>query len=261
MKNKGSKLLWYVAFLLLLLIAAANAQMVPCQGIERVQGYKVLLDEIKFSPTAATASEEQRLMRILLFDLENQLLAGEEEGGPGWVVIPCLGRLPDGESSFPDLSIDGLNRRDVVLEIWGQVFTTKDVFLNYVLISIPKDPTVNRFLVKRYKPNIESADELVDWLAGLNELSGYALVTRAIRQMTLGRSAYDQAKRDLEKGDALLTKAFGATPDNNQALLLKFVRKRKCEVLRLARSDQSYNGVLKAIPLAQITKLCPEVTQ
>jgi hypothetical protein len=251
-----------LALVLLASACCAQAQLVPCPGVDTVTGYKVLLDEIKFSSPGASP-DDQRLMRLLGFHLRNRLETIDSDQGPGWILVRCRGRFPEDSNQFSQLTVSGLVNRDVVLEIWGEIArsTTTDVFINYALLPVPS-ASLTPFFQRRYRPkSITSPDDLMEWLSNINELSGYALVTRAVRVTALkGATGYDQAKRDLEKAGGMLAEAFGPAPDASQKRLLQFVRKKKCDLLQQARSDAAYSGVLKALPPERVASECAGVT-
>ncbi|HEV8239913.1 MAG TPA: hypothetical protein VGS57_11145 [Thermoanaerobaculia bacterium] len=201
-------------------------------------------------------------MALLKFQLRNLFDRLDNGQSSRLKLIRCAGRSPDGESSFPPMIAQDLVNRDVVLEIWGEVFPASAgnqlVFLNYAMLPLPAS-TAGRFLQRQYQPPVSgSPDKIADWLAGLNELTAYAKVARAVRALSSGEpAAYDDAKAELGDAAASLQQAFGTTPTNAEKELLAFVTARKCQVLRDARSNTAYNGPLKRLPPAVVERECP----
>jgi hypothetical protein len=158
--------------------------------------------------------------------------------------------------------MSGLVNRDVVLELWGEIFGptagTQRVFLNYVMMPLSSG-SVSPFLQRAYTPKAGSSpDELIEWLANLNELSAYARVARAVRLLSLkGPAGYDSAKADLETASSDLRRAFAPNPNASQKGLLTFVSKRKCDILQDARTNHDYKGPLRLVPDTVIRRECP----
>jgi hypothetical protein len=232
-----------------------------CTQINLVTGYKIVLDDIRFSSGAANEQDKQ-LMNLLNFQLRSRLENLDDEVTVRYHLIRCNGRLPEGEASFPPLTMSGLVNRDVVLEIWGEIFGpaagTQRVFLNYVMIPLSSG-TVSPFLQRTYTPKAGSTpDEIVDWLANLNELGAYARVARAVRLLSIkGPEGYDSAKADLETASSDLRHAFAPSPTASQKELLAFVTKRKCEVMQDARTNADYKGPLRLVPDTILRRECP----
>jgi len=253
-----------------LLLGAVSLVLVPCLPAQDLQlctdvnsttGYKVLLDDIRFN-SGATDAQDKQLMDLLKFQLKNRFEDLGDSPDARYKLIRCSGRIPDGEASFPPMIVDGLVNRDVVLEIWGEVFPSSAgkhrVFLNYAMLPLPAN-TSARFLQRQYQPKVgSSADDIVDWLANLNELTAYAMVARAVRSLaTGGPSAYDGAKADLETASSSLRTAFGDSPSATQKQLLAFLSERKCAILHDARNNISYHGPLRQLPDSIVERECP----
>lgn len=232
-----------------------------CTEINSVPGYKIVLDDIRFNSGSASDRDKQ-LMSLLNFQLRSRLESFDDEPTVRYHLIRCSGRLPEGEASFPPLTMSGLVNRDVVLELWGEIFGpaagTQRVFLNYVMLPLPSG-SVSPFLQRTYTPKASSSpDELVDWLANLNELGAYARVARAVRLLSLkGPAGYDSAKADLETAFSDLRRAFAPNPNTSQKELLAFVSKRKCDILQDARTNPDYKGPLRLVPNTVIQRECP----
>jgi len=200
-------------------------------------------------------------MDLLKFQLRNRLETLDSDPGIRYHLIRCPGRMPDGQASFPALITEGLVKRDVVLEIWGEVFADspgrRKVFINYALFPLGSTP--NSFFLRQYDPKIgASPDELVGWLAKLNELGAYALVARAVRMLSYnGSRSFDQANTDLSTALVSLQSAFGVIPTASERELLRYISNRRCEVMRDAHTDPAYNGPLRLIPETVLKGGCP----
>ena len=113
-----------------------------CTEMNKVFGYKILLDDIAFS-SGSTDVKEKELMELLNFELGGHLQNLDDETALRYHLVRCNGRVPDGEASFPPLTVEGLVNRDVVLELWGKVLAPSsgkhNVILTYVMLPLPKD--------------------------------------------------------------------------------------------------------------------------
>lgn len=236
-------------------------QLETCSEVNSISGYKILLDDIRFN-LGSTDTQDRQLMDLLKFQLGNRLENLVDEPAARYRLIRCTGRVPQGESSFPPLILQGLVNRDVVLEVWGEVFPASAgkhrVFLNYMMFPLPA-LTVSPFLQRAYQLRAgSSADDIVDWLANLNELSAYAMVARAVRLLNIeGPDAFDSAKADLKTASVSLRRVFGPTPSGNQKQLLAFLSERQCQILRDARTNSKYKGPLAHLPDAVVAQECP----
>ena len=92
------------AIALLSVAAPAEAQLVPCAGIQGT-GYKILLDDI-FDAAGGTASP---LMSSLVFKLTTNLEQLQLESGLPLKVIRCAKRRPSDPADF---------KRPMVAELW-----------------------------------------------------------------------------------------------------------------------------------------------
>ena len=267
MRTRRSQRGWVAGVLLVATFGVsgpASAQAL-CDDINHVTGYKIVLDDIQFGGAASDAqaqAQARTLMRLFISQLGSRLEDLPDAQATRYHLVPCPGRVPEGEASFPPLTVKDLVNRDVLLEVWGEAFPPsggkQKVFLTYVMMPLPRGD-VSPFLRRQYQPNAGSSpDELVEWLANLNELSAYAMVARAVRLVGVnGPGSYDSAKADLETAAATLRQAFGATPSGAQTSLLAFIAARKCAILRDAKTNTAYKGALSQIPNAIVAQQCP----
>ncbi len=232
-----------------------------CTEMNTVIGYKILLDDIRFS-SSATDAQEKQLMDLLNFQLQTRLEGLDQDPAIRYHLVRCIGKFPEGETSFPPTTMQGLVNRDVVLEVWGEIFPPSggkhNVFVKYAMLPL-STASVSPFLQRQYHPRVGSSpDEMAEWLANLDELDSYATVARAVRLLSLeGPAAYDSANRDLRAASDSLRRAFGATPTPPQKQLLAFVKAKKCEVLADARTNTNYHGPLQHLPDAVVAQECP----
>lgn len=238
--------------------ALASAQAV-CTDINNVPGFKIVLDDIQFA--AAPADDQKILMRLLISQLGSRLEDLPDPAPSRYHLVPCPGRTPVGEASFPPLTVRDLVTRDVLLEVWGDVFRPSGgkqlVAMNYVMMPLPRD-TMNPFLQRQYERKIVSSpDEVVEWLAGFDEISAYASVGRAIRVIDAqGAPGYDSAKADFATAAQGLRRAYGANPVGAQKQLLEYVDAQQCALLRRARSDAAYKGTMRLLPQSTVDRTC-----
>lgn len=267
MRTGRSRHGWLAGVVLAIVGAAAPASAQGlCDDINHVTGYKIVLDDIQFGGAAAdeqAKAQARTLMRLFISQLGSRLEDLPDAQASRYHLVPCPGRVPDGEASFPPTTVRDLINRDVLLEVWGEAFPPsggkQKVFLTYVMMPLPRKD-ISPFLQRQYQPNAGSSpDELVEWLANLNELSAYAMVARAVRLVAVkGPASYDSARADLETAAATLRQAFGATPTAAQTSLLAFVTERKCAILRDAKkTNTAYKGPLSQIPDAIVAQQCP----
>jgi hypothetical protein len=236
----------------------ASAQAV-CADINNVPGFKIVLDDIQFDHTPP--DDQKVLMRLLISQLGSRLEDLPDPAPVRYHLVPCPGRTPVGEASFPPMTVKDLVTRDVLLEVWGDVFRPSGgrqlVAMNYVMMPLPRD-TVNPFVQRQYERKVVSSpDEVVEWLAGFDEISAYATVGRAIRVIdSQGAPAYDSAKADLAKAAQALRRAYGPHPIGAQKQLLDYVDAQQCTLLQKARHDPAYQGTMRLLPQATVDRTC-----
>ncbi len=265
MRTRAWRLGWVSAVALAAAAVSPVSAQSLCDDINRVTGYKIVLDDIHFggdTTDAQAQAQAKTLMRLFISQLGSRPEDLPDAQASRYHLVPCPGRTPEGEASFPPLTVKDLVNRDVLLEVWGEAFPPaggkQRVFLTYVMMPLPRTD-VSPFLQRQYQPSVGSSpDELVEWLANLNELSAYAMVARAVRQVAVnGPASYDSAKADLDTAAATLRQAFGTTPNARQSSLLAFVAARQCAILRDARTNTAYKGALTQLPDAIVAQQCP----
>jgi hypothetical protein len=243
----------------LLAPAPARAQDV-CPNINKVSGFKIVLDDIHFQETT-TPNDQTSLMHLMMSQLGSRLEDLPDPESSRYHLVQCPGRMPEGEASFPASTITDLITRGVLLEVWGDVFRPSGgkqlVAMNYVMIPLPRD-SVSLVLQRQYERKVGgSPDEIVEWLASFDEISAYATVGRAVRLIaSKGPAAYDSAKADLSRASTALKRAYGPHPLAAHRNLLEFVVAQECTLVQRARSDAAYKGPMRLLPQSEVDRTC-----
>ena len=246
------------AIVLLALLALATpsaAQIVPCQLGE--PGYKILLDDI-FDAAGGTASP---LMPSLIYRLSTNLEQLQVESGLSIKVVRCAKRRPSGPSDFNRPLVEQLNARQVVVEVWGTTAQATnqagapihEATVGYVLVPVRFDEftlgqPAGAFLVSRQAQSVSSVDELVRLVDQAGELAAYAAVSAGVKR--LRSKEYDLARKHLCDSEGLLTRAAGPTPSARDKALIGYVQQTAADVVKQAKADPAYTGVLKALPIS-----------
>ncbi len=248
-----------LAFLVLASLAVAvpsAAQIVPCSGIQD-RGFKILLDDI-FDAAGGAASP---LMQSLIYRLSTNLEQLQVESGLPLKVVRCAKRRPSDPSEFRRPLVEQLNARQVVLEVWGTTAKATDqtgaevheATVGYLLVPVRFDEFTDgqpsgAFLLSRQAKSVTSVDELVRLVDQAGELAAYVAVSTGVK--LLRSKEYDQARAQLCRSEALLTRAAGPTPSARDKTLIGYVQRTAADVVTQAKADPAYTGVLKALPIS-----------
>ena len=248
-----------LAFLVLASLAVAvpsAAQIVPCSGIQD-RGFKILLDDI-FDAAGGAASP---LMQSLIYRLSTNLEQLQVESGLPLKVVRCAKRRPSDPSEFRRPLVEQLNARQVVLEVWGTTAKATDqagaevheATVGYLLVPVRFDEFTDgqpsgAFLLSRQAKSVTSVDELVRLVDQAGELAAYVAVSTGVK--LLRSKEYDQARAQLCRSEALLTRAAGPTPSARDKTLIGYVQRMAADVVTQAKADPAYTGVLKALPIS-----------
>jgi hypothetical protein len=248
-----------LAFLVLASLAIAvpsAAQIVPCSGIQD-RGFKILLDDI-FDAAGGAASP---LMQSLIYRLSTNLEQLQVESGLPLKVVRCAKRRPSDPSEFRRPLVEQLNARQVVLEVWGTTAKATDqtgaevheATVGYLLVPVRFDEFTDgqpsgAFLLSRQAKSVTSVDELVRLVDQAGELAAYVAVSTGVK--LLRSKEYDQARAQLCRSEALLTRAAGPTPSARDKTLIGYVQRMAADVVTQAKADPAYAGVLKALPVS-----------
>lgn len=207
---------------------ARAAGLSPCQGAS-LQGYKILLDDISFTPPTADLSYQMNVLRLRLHDDLQKL---KQEFGTTIKAVRCEGRQPSGESDFSQGLLDVLQGKLVVLEIWGSVSDQK-ALVSYLMIPVrPDERGVYGFYQVQY--TIDKTGSVHDLFKERSELPVLGLLSMALYNLTLknGPAAY-----------GLLTKAalWLKKDPNPDAGLVDYVRKLQEEARQLSCQSTTKN--------------------
>jgi len=240
----------------LALATPSAAQIVPCVGIQG-PGFKILLDDI-FDVAGGTASP---LMPSLTYRVSTNLEQLRVESGLPLKVIRCAKRRPSDPSDFKRSLVEQLNARQVVLEVWGTSALATDqagapiqeAIVGYLLVPVRFDEftlgqPAGAFLLSRQAKSVTSVDELVRLVDQSGELAAYVAVSTGVK--LLRSKEYDQARKQLCDSEGLLTRAAGATPGARDKALIGYVQRLASDVVKEAKADPAYAGVLKALPIS-----------
>ena len=140
--------------------AAARAQITPCPAVNDTSSRaKILLDDI------VSESDLQNLLQSLTSRLDANLEQIQTELGVDLKVLPCAARRPTGPSDFNRSTVDQLNVRGVLMEVWGTTTAVKDsqgrplneASIGYVIIPVRLDelqsqPAPGAFVIPHRAP-------------------------------------------------------------------------------------------------------------
>ncbi len=241
------------AIALLSVAAPAEAQLVPCAGIQGT-GYKILLDDI-FDAAGGTASP---LMSSLVFKLTTNLEQLQLESGLPLKVIRCAKRRPSDPADFKRPMVEQLNARQVVLEVWGTTAQATDTAgspvheatVGYLLVPVRFDEFTQgqpsgAFLSSKQAKSVTSVEDLVRVVDQSGELAAYVAVSTGVK--LLRARDYEAARAQLCRADALLTKvSSGQPPAMRDKALMSYVQALAADVVAQARKDPAYTGTLKS---------------
>ena len=239
-----------------LAVTPAAGQIVPCGGIQD-RGFKILLDDI----VDLAGGGASPLMPSLIYRLSTNLEQLQLESGLPLKVIRCAKRRPSDPSDFARPLVEQLNARQVILEIWGTTTQATDAggapiheaTVGYLLVPVRFDEFTHgrppgAFVLSRQAKSVSSVDHLVRLVDQAGELAAYAAVSTGVK--LLRSKEYDQARAQLCRSEALLTKAAGATPTARDKSLVEYVQRLAADVVTQARKDPGYTGVLKVLPIS-----------
>lgn len=101
--------------LTLLACSMARAQLTNCRDPGPPEAFKIFVDEVRSTDSAADAKVQEKLQSIRRFLSENLKAASGDNAS----VRDCGKRFPNDPSDFDRTEFDGLDNLRVVLEVWG----------------------------------------------------------------------------------------------------------------------------------------------
>ncbi len=228
------------------------AQMVDCNVSPG--GYKILLDDVVYSGPAASATADQKLfMNRLRVKLIGDLEALKVQTQLPFTIVRCEGRRPADVSDFRASLVDGLNSRNVLVEMWGNIVagegSAADSAVGFALIPLRFYERDTRDLpgvyVAHYTTRAASSEKLLEMIGTSRELKAFVLVaggTKALRERR-----YNEAYRSLcdASQQAALLKAEGM--QTHREPLGKYARRLAAEAARKANEDATYAGALNLV--------------
>ncbi len=238
--------------------------LAPCPKITSINGFKVVLDDIRFSQSGGADTQDQMFMTRLQYMLDARFRDPQFKA----VVVPlrCINRYPGDISTFDHDSLQWLNDNDVVLELWGDVLPNTpgrhEAYIRYVLVPVRfyADPAeVGAYTVPHEVPAATAPDRVLQLIGGGGELVGYALASLGVKQER--NQKYDLAKTNLTQAELLLSRSFGKQPSAEQKTMLQYVHSQACAVVKQARSDPAYvakQGFLALLPDNEVEKICAQ---
>ena len=244
---------------LLLASVVCQAQLADCQSLGAgSQAYKVVMDDLSFTTTAAAAGAGSANLRALLtFNLTTQLAEFQRDvAGLGLSpavdlgLITCTGRKPSLNGvEFTAQRVEILSDQRVVVELWGTLLDQGvDAAAGpHAMIGYVIPPVVHygspagvpaRFLFQYPKAGGSS-----DVLHKLPEASAFALVGLAVKAQKARK--YDLAVWAFGRSEGSIQDAqrSGETPELKS--LLAYVKAAACQTRKSALADTQYGGPIK----------------
>jgi hypothetical protein len=239
-----------------MMAAGLMAQFPDCPA--GAEGYKVFVDEVFLASSSPPNSSTQQLLNRLRAKLKTDFVALKATSPLPLSVVQCDGRRPAGESNFRTAVVDGLNSRNVLMEVWGSVDTADasgaDASIGFVLIPVRKARDLPGLYTIRYTTRTAGSDALLGLIGGAPE-------TRAFLDIATGVKAYKE-KRYNETYDSLcrarvsVAELRGEGIVNERPALLKYVQGLAAETVREAIRDTAYQQRLRLINPDDAAQIC-----
>ena len=240
-----------VAVLVVMVVTSASAfaQITPCSAVNDASSRtKILLDDI------VSEASLQNLLQSLTSRLEANLEQVRTELGVQLKVFPCASRRPTGPSDFNRATVNELNVRGVLMEVWGATTAVKDsqgkplneASIGYVIIPIRLDELQSQLAPGAFViPHRAQPSTLVDDLIRLVDQAGRlgAYASLAVGSKSLRSSQWDEARKQLCAAEAQFIKL--KAPTDTDSALSKYAKKLAGDAVTRARSDAQYAGFLK----------------
>ncbi len=244
--------------LLLIMPLLAEAQLSECQGIQR-EGYKVLLDGLSYSQDIFRTDKDLRMfMDRLSWKLQTKIESLLTEGRAIRVmIITCPERRPVDGSEFSKNIVDGLNSRDVVLEVWGTLdaikerdkIRNKEARIRYIVIPLKhyKGSMGGIYLVSYFKESFGSEADFIDMLDQAAEFD--ALLFLGIGVKSLRARNYDLSLQCLRTAKLKLEDIARKKPGfaTNQRELSDYIDNAVRDCIQTAKDDPEYRGAIRLI--------------
>lgn len=236
------------------------AQLIGC-NLENA-GYKILLDDIVFPSPGASGPNAQVFASRLRMRLRSDIEALKAETHLPFTIIRCEGRRPSGEEDFRDTLVDGLNSRNVLVELWGQILPGEsgaDAAIGFALIPVRfydrRDPDLPGIYDVSYTVRNAGPDRILEMISGASELRAFVLLAGGVKAFREKR--YDEAYASLCAGTALVGRLRSSALQNSRKPLGDYARLLAARTVRTALQDASYHGVLGLLNPGDDKQICP----
>ena len=243
----------------------AQAALTNCANLNaNPADYKVVLDDFSYASAAAKENADlSALKERLQFNFNGQLdvLKAAARQLDRNLQVPlrlvfCAGRQPSlNGDEFTKALAERLSDERVVVEMWG----TLDLRSSAGAAPVPRVmigytiPPLQHYLTEDEAPPLhviaypkagtgQSADELEN----LPELPAFALVGLGTKAARANR--YDLAVWAFNRAEAGIVDAQLAGSTQRLDTLLVYVKRAACMTRVKAQADQTYTGLLKAVP-------------
>ena len=241
----------YMKLPALLSLASAQllGQLVDCNV--GPGGYKILLDDVVYSGPASYATADQKLfMSRLKVKLISDLEALKVQTKLPISVVRCEGRRPADVSDFRVSLVDGLNSRNVLVEMWGNIVAVSpsaaDTAIGFALIPVryyERDTAdLPGVYIARYNTRVISSAKLLEVIGASRELKVFVLVaggTKALRERRYNEAYASLCDASQQAG---LLKADGL--QSHREPLSRYARRLAVDTVRRASKDSTYVGAL-----------------
>jgi len=217
--------------------------------------YFIFVDDIRPSSTSLTKAE-QRAIDTYSTGLANNLDDIATLTRSTVVRVDCTGRYPT-LGDFKRASVEQLNDRNVVMELWGTVRETgNQLQAELVLTLVParleelsEQPPLQGFYRLKYEL---STTFLFDLFRRSPDLKGYALISAGMRAAK--QHDYDQANYFFCNGEDALKESLKAKPSAEGRALLIYAQSVSSGLVDQARRE--HKGRLQLLQPGQENLRC-----
>jgi hypothetical protein len=247
-----------VRALLVVLSAASGlmAQFPDCPSAP--EGYKVFVDEVFLADSSAANPATQQLLNRLRAKLKTDFVALKATSPLPLSVVQCDGRRPTGESNFRAAVVDGLNSRNVLLEVWGSVDTADtsgaDASIGFVLIPVRKAKDLSGLYNIRYTTRAAGVDGLLGLIGGAPETRAFFDIASGVKAYKERR--YNEAYDCLCRAKTTVADLRGQGVGTEQAALMSYVQDLATKTVREAIADSTYQQRLRLINPDDPAQIC-----
>ena len=248
---------WWCVLIVWLLAGSLGmgcAQLRECTEISTGVGLKIVRDGISYDTSAPPQSDLVSVAQRLNAKLSNDVDEFHLVGGNLVIIARCVDRHPKSKGDFDESTIEQLDLRQVILEVWGNVQPENRngvkgylASMQYVLIparvnELQGRPPRSVYVVEKWQRSGAPAEEI---FRQEGELGLYTHIATGMK--ALNKKQYDQAVKYLCQGQILLGQKASPSPADARADLLKYVEDLTTETFQKARQDPTYTGWMKTL--------------